>query len=169
MNTQYVIKPGDVGIAVNKIQAYLNLFQERGMIMTKLTPDGKYGAKTQQAVREFQFYAKMTPDGVIGKDTRDAIFATLKSLNVVTNIPVFSPTYFLKTGDQGLSVFGMQEFLNEIAEDNRCLRPLAVDGNFNDRMRITVEQFQYLYDLKIDGTIGKATWDAIVNVRNQLP
>ena len=146
MNTQYVIKPGDVGIAVNKIQAYLNLFQERGMIMTKLTPDG-----------------------VIGKDTWDAIFATLKSLNVVTNIPVFSPTYFLKTGDQGLSVFGMQEFLNEIAEDNRCLRPLAVDGNFNDRMRITVEQFQYLYDLKIDGTIGKATWDAIVNVRNQLP
>lgn len=31
-----------------------------------------------------------------------------------------------------------------------------------------VEQFQYLYDLAIDGTIGTLTWDAIVNERNAL-
>lgn len=168
MNTKYEIKPGDVGISVNKLQAYLNLFQERGIIMTKLAADGKYGTKTQQAVREFQFYSKLKSDGVIGEDTWDAIIATLKDLDLITNVPVFSSSYFLKSGDQGLGVFGFQEFINEIAEQNNCLRPIAVDGNFDERMKVAIQQFQYLYDLKIDGVIGKATWDAIMNVRNHL-
>ena len=30
------------------------------------------------------------------------------------------------------------------------------------------EQQQYLYDLTIDGVIGKNTWDSIINERNAL-
>ena len=35
MFTDYVLKQGDIGISVNKMQAYLNLFQERGIIITR--------------------------------------------------------------------------------------------------------------------------------------
>ena len=60
----------------------------------------------------------------------------------------------------------MQEYLNEIATKNSCLRPVPMDGMFGEQTATTVSMFQYLYDLTIDATIGKATWDAIINTRN---
>ena len=44
---------GSTGIGVNKMQAYLNMFQERGLITTKVNQDGDFGAITANAVREF--------------------------------------------------------------------------------------------------------------------
>ncbi|MEF9919839.1 MAG: peptidoglycan-binding protein [Erysipelotrichaceae bacterium] len=168
MFTRYVIKVGDVGIAVNKMQAYLNIMQARGYITLKLTPDGVFGSATQNAVREYQRFAKIAVDGMIGDLTWSDIIDRIKSLNIVTNIPVASSSYYLKQGDSGLDVFKHQEYLNQIAEKNTCLRPVPVDGNFGARTKTCVSQFQYLYDLTPDGTIGKNTWDAIINTRNQL-
>lgn len=168
MYTRYVLQVGDIGIAVNKIQAYFNLFQERGYVKTRLVPDGVYGTKTQNVVREFQAYAGLPITGVIDNATWDAIFATLKSLNITTNIPVASSSYYLSVGQTGLAVFKMQEYINEIAAVNPCLRPIKVDGDYGNATRIAVQQFQYLYNLPIDGNIGKATWDAIVNTRNKI-
>lgn len=168
MYTRYVLKPGDVGIAVNKHQAYLNLFQERGMITSKLVQDGVYGAKTSAAVREYQKFMGLPQDGIIGDATWNAIVDKLRELGITTNIPVASPTFYLTMGNSGIDVFKMQEYLNEIAEVNKCLRPVPVDGTFGARTTTTVQQFQYLYDLTIDGNIGKATWDAIVNTRNGI-
>ena len=128
------LKPGSIGIGVNKQQAYLNMMQEKGFINTLNLQDGVYGTRTEQAVREWQRYANLPIDGEIGND----------------------------------SVFKMQEYLNEIAAVNKCLRPIPVDGMYGPRTTTMVQQFQYLYDLNIDGVIGKATWDAIVNERNKL-
>lgn len=62
----------------------------------------------------------------------------------------------------------MQKYLSEIAQSNPCLRPIPIDGNYGTRTVHAVEQFQYLFDLAIDGVIGKLTWDTIVNERNRL-
>lgn len=168
MYTRYVLKPGDVGIAVNKMQGYLNIMQARGYIKTRLTPDGVYGSQTQAAVREYQRFAGIAVDGVIGDLTWSDIVDRIRALGITTNVPVASATYFLKEGDTGLAVFKLQEYLNQIAEKNPCLRPIPVDGTYGSRMKATVQQFQYLYDLTIDGEIGKNTWDAIVNERNSV-
>lgn len=168
MYTRYVIKTGDVGIAVNKMQAYLNMFQQRGYIQTRLVEDGKYGPKTAQAVKEAQRYFNIAQDGIIGNATWDAIVNKLRELGMVTNFPVASENYYLSEGNSGLDVFKMQEYLNEIAEQNECLRPVPVDGNYGRRTSIAVTQFQYLYDLSIDGNIGSKTWDVIVNKRNEM-
>ncbi|MEG1638204.1 MAG: peptidoglycan-binding domain-containing protein, partial [Erysipelotrichaceae bacterium] len=104
MFTRYVIKVGDVGIAVNKMQAYLNIMQARGYITLKLTPDGVFGSATQNAVREYQRFAKIAVDGMIGDLTWSDIIDRIKSLNIVTNIPVASSSYYLKQGDSGLDV-----------------------------------------------------------------
>ena len=37
------------------------------------TPDGKFGQKTQDAVKAFQIAHNLTPDGVVGTDTAEAI------------------------------------------------------------------------------------------------
>lgn len=162
------LQRGNIGIGVNKMQAYLNMMQERGFIVTRNLQDGVYGDRTEQAVKEWQNYMKLPVDGKIGFQTWDSIVDKLRELNVVTNIPVASNTFYLSSGAQGISVYKMQEYLNEIAATNTCLRPIPVDGMYGPRTTTMVQQFQYLYDLNIDGTIGKATWDAIVNERNKL-
>ena len=168
MITNYVLQSGNIGIGVNKMQAYLNMMQERGFITTRNLQDGVYGPRTEQAVREWQTYMKLPVDGKIGSATWDSIVNKLRDLKIVTNIPVASPTFVLSSGAQGISVFKMQEYINEIAAKNPCLRPIPVDGMYGPRTTTAVQQFQYLYDLNIDGVIGKATWDAIVNTRNGL-
>lgn len=168
MSTNFVIQSGDIGIGTNKMQAYLNMMQERGFIVTRNLQDGVYGVRTRQAVTEWQQYAKLAMSGIIDDVTWDSIVNKLRELRIVTNIPVASNTFYLTRGNQGLSVFKMQEYLNEIAAKNPCLRPIPVDGIYGPRTTTAVQQFQYLYDLMIDGNIGKATWDAIVNTRNFL-
>ena len=164
--TTMVLKRGDIGIGINKMQAYLNMMQERNLITTRNMQDGVYGPLTETAVREWQRYAGLPINGIINYDTWNTIVDKLRELNIVTNIPVASNTYYLSSGTPGLSVFKMQEYLNEIAASNHCLRPIPVDGIYGSKTTTAVQQFQYLYDLNIDGNIGKATWDAIVNTRN---
>ncbi len=168
MFTSSVLKQGDIGISVNKMQAYLNLFQSRGLIQTRNLEDGVYGTRTMQAVSEFQRLVGLPVDGIIGSNTWDAIVNKLRELGVITNFPVVSNRFFLSSGDSGIGVFKMQEYLNEIAEGNACLRPIPVDGMFGPRTTTAVQMFQYLYDLTIDGVIGSKTWDAIVNERNMM-
>lgn len=162
------IQVGNVGIAVNKMQAYLNMMQQRGFIRTRLVEDGQFGPMTANAVREYQAFAQLPIDGKINLATWNHIVDKLRELQIVTNVPVASKSFYLSQGNQGLDVFKMQEYLNEIAAKNPCLRPIPADGTFGPRTTTMVQQFQYLYDLNIDGTIGKATWDSIINVRNGL-
>lgn len=162
------LKSGNIGIGVNKMQGYLNLMQDRNFISTRNLQDGVFGTRTEQAVREWQSYAGLPVTGQIDVMTWDTIVNKLRELNIVTNIPVASRSFFLSSGAQGISVYKMQEHLNEIAAKNPCLRPIPVDGIYGPRTTTMVQQFQYLYDLNIDGVIGKATWDAIVNERNKL-
>lgn len=162
------LKSGNIGIGVNKMQGYLNLMQERNFIKTRNLQDGVFGTRTEQAVKEWQSYVGLPANGQIDVATWDTIVNKLRELNIVTNIPVASRSFFLSSGAQGISVYKMQEYLNEIAAKNPCLRPIPVDGMYGARTTTMVQQFQYLYDLNVDGVIGKATWDAIVNERNKL-
>ena len=168
MATQYVIKRGDLGIGVNKLQAYLNMMQQRNLISTVNKQDGVFGPLTETAVREWQRYAGLPIDGVINYNTWNSLVDKLRELGVVTNIPVANRGFYLSSGQQGLSVFKMQEYLNEIAATNKCLLPIPVDGIYGPRTVAAVQQYQYLYDLNVDGVIGSMTWDSIINERNKL-
>ena len=167
MTTNLVINRGAIGIGVNKIQGYLNLMQQYGYITTTNNEDGVFGEKTAKALMEWQNYAQITQSGIIDYDTFLSLVNQLQQLSLISNIPVASSYYFLSKNAVGLSVYMMQLFLNEIAQKNPCLRPIFIDGYFKDETYQAVKQFQYLYDLNIDGIIGKQTWDAIINARNQ--
>ncbi|MFR9119201.1 MAG: peptidoglycan-binding domain-containing protein [Merdibacter sp.] len=167
MSTSLVLQPGRIGISVNKMQGYLNLMRQRGMIQTALVEDGVYGANMSRASAG-QTYLGLPVDGIIGEHTWDGIMEEIRKMNIVTNIPVAVRGYALRSGEISLGVYMMQKYLSEIAQFNDCLRPIPIDGNYGTRTVKAVEQFQYLYDLAIDGTIGTLTWDAIVNERNAL-
>ena len=116
----------------------------------------------------FRSYVGLPQDGIIGSNTWDAIVNKLRELGIVTNIPVVTNRFLLSSGSTGIAVFKMQEYLNEIAAVNSCLRPIPVDGMYGPRTTTAVQMFQYLYDLTIDGIIGSRTWDAILNERNSV-
>ena len=57
-----VVKRGDRGAAVRKVQAALGI-----------AVDGVFGAQTEQAVKRFQKRKGLAVDGVVGPQTRDAL------------------------------------------------------------------------------------------------
>ncbi|ABX07821.1 Peptidoglycan-binding domain 1 protein (plasmid) [Herpetosiphon aurantiacus DSM 785] len=58
------VRPGDSGNAVKAIQTELNAKHKAG-----LTVDGKFGAGTEQAVKQFQRHVGITADGIVGSTT----------------------------------------------------------------------------------------------------
>jgi peptidoglycan hydrolase-like protein with peptidoglycan-binding domain len=60
--TDVVVKRGDRGTAVRKVQASLDI-----------AVDGVFGAQTERAVKRFQQRKGIAVDGVVGPDTRDAL------------------------------------------------------------------------------------------------
>ena len=158
----------DIGLGINKMQAYLNLFQDRGFIQTRNLQDGVFGPRSEQASKEWQQFKGLPITGTIDTTTWNSIVDELKTLNIISNVPVASDSYYFSQGNQSLGVYQMQMYLNEIASKNPCLRPIPVDGIYGQRTSMAVQQFQYLYDLAIDGVIGAQTFDMIVITRNQI-
>lgn len=68
--TSRTLSVGNVGLAVQKFQVYLNtLVSPTPLLVT----DGNFGQKTKQAVQKFQALQGLTMDGVIGNNTWDRI------------------------------------------------------------------------------------------------
>lgn len=65
--TGTVLKRGDKGPAVRLLQEKLN---QQG---AHLRPDGDFGSRTEQEVRNFQLKRGLKPDGVVGPKTRKAL------------------------------------------------------------------------------------------------
>ena len=92
MSTSLVLQPGRIGISVNKMQGYLNLMRQRGMIQTALVEDGVYGANMSRAVREAQTYLGLPVDGIIVMTSPQDLVAMIVGKAVkmaqMMNIPV---------------------------------------------------------------------------------
>ena len=55
----------DIGLGINKMQAYLNLFQDRGFIQTRNLQDGVFGPRSEQASKEWQQFKGLPITGTI--------------------------------------------------------------------------------------------------------
>lgn len=65
---------GSSGALVTSLQQTLNTLN---IVDPKLVEDGKFGKRTDEAVRFFQEKAKLTVDGVVGPNTRNALSTAL--------------------------------------------------------------------------------------------
>lgn len=161
MNNNLVIKSSDVGISVNKIQGYLNIFQNYGKISNRVTQDGIFGSGTKMAVQQFQSYSNLAVDGIVGIQTWNNILNELKNLNIIPNIPVKSASYYLNVGSEGLSVYVMQQCL-QLFENQ-----IKVDGIYGNKTRQITIKYQTQNNLKSDGIIGSKTWDILIKDKLQ--
>lgn len=127
-----VLKAGLQGNDVRSLQKLLNRNLRMG-----LEVDGKFGPKTERAVKSLQGLYGLNADGVVGPKTR----------------PLLSETpYGLQRGMSGDSITQLQRRLNE-----RFGTGLATDGKFGPLTERAVKSAQRMYGLKQDGIWGRKT------------
>jgi peptidoglycan hydrolase-like protein with peptidoglycan-binding domain len=70
----------------------------------------------------------------------------------------------LKQGSSGDRVELLQEYLNAIAETYTDIPTVEVLGVFGPQTYNSVVAFQKLFGLTVDGIVGEATWQALLDV-----
>lgn len=75
------------------------------------------------------------------------------------------PGYPLRAGSSGEAVVEMQAALNRIAGNYPGIPRIdPVDGIFGPQTEAAVRMFQSIFDLTVDGVIGRATWYKVILV-----
>ena len=98
--------------------------------------DGKYGFKTEAAVKQFQANNNLTVDGKAGKQTFTAI---------INQAPV------LRVGSTGPYVYAVEVLLTT----------MKLDGIYEENEAAHVRTYQASQNLTIDSVVGKATYSAL--------
>ena len=80
------LKNGSRGTEVKTLQAALNKFAPYG-----LKEDGVFGAKTETAVKDFQFHKELKIDGVVGPKTWEALGIKDSSSKCIDPSVIFKP------------------------------------------------------------------------------
>lgn len=89
------------------------------------------------------------------------------NVETVNNAPIqgYTSSYpgILRRGATGPSVVTAQVMLNRISQSYPVIPKVpAVDGIFGARTEAAVRKFQEIFDLSVDGIIGRSTWYALV-------
>ena len=92
------------------------------------------------------------------------------NVEIVNNAPIQGitssyPGTPLRRGTSGPSVVAIQVSLNRISQSYPAIPKISsVDGIFGAQTEAAVRKFQEVFDLDVDGIVGRATWYAIVRL-----
>jgi len=114
---------------------------------------GKFGEKTETAVKRFQEENNLTADGVAGKKTLDAIAAAVAAKGGISGSLGGS---VLKLNSQGTKVSQLQTDLMQLG-----YYYAEITGNFGEKTEAAVKEFQKKNGLTADGVAGTNTLNAV--------
>ena len=102
-----------------------------------------------------------------GLNSVEIIRSYYGNVEIVNNAPVqeITTSYpgVLRRGTTGPSVVAVQVMLNRISQSYPAIPKISqVDGIFGAQTEAAVRKFQEVFDLAVDGIIGRATWYALV-------
>ena len=104
-----LIQRGSSGPDVALVQTWLNGIRDSCTWHAALTVDGKFGANTEKAVREFQLRYGLKEDGKVGANTWNVLYARYTAKHGLT-VPY--PGIVLRSGSAGGCVRLVQQKLN---------------------------------------------------------
>ncbi len=96
------------------------------------------------------------------------------NINIVRDAPTGAnvPSYpgtSLRLGDRNEEVRTIQRELNRIAQNYPAIGgPLTLSGTFDVPTENAVRNFQSIFNLNVDGIVGKATWYQIKSIYNAV-
>jgi len=179
-----LLKIGNQGEAVIELQAVLMLMgYYNGAV------DGIYAENTAAAVKRFQQSAGLNPDGIAGEDTWNRLFPPTPISSEpavvvpdVTNVNPVNPNpnpttttaplnvqnqqmqpessadwQILRLGMEGTVVMSLQQRLTALGFYSG-----EISGVFDAATEAAVKAAQEKFNLPADGTVGLATWNALM-------
>ena len=141
-----ILRKGCKGDDVKYLQLLLNEYGD------DLKEDGDFGAKTYNAVKDFQRKNRLKVDGIAGKNTITALGGAWYET------VVWSVSRNLRKGYKGSDVKSLQTAL--IAQGFAC-GSTGADGEFGANTEKAVKALQQAKGLTVDGIAGKNTITAL--------
>lgn len=105
-----------------------------------------------------------------GYNTPQILRSYYGNVEIVPNAPIrgYTSSYpgtALRRGSSGPNVVVIQVELNRISQNYPAIPKITpVDGIFGSRTEASVRKFQEIFNLDVDGVVGKATWYALVRL-----
>lgn len=83
----------------------------------------------------------------------------------IQNVSESYPGTLLRLGDSGANVTTIQIELNRISQNYPLIGKInPINGIFEETTESAVKTFQGIFNLQVDGVVGKATWYKLVNI-----
>lgn len=165
------LRLGSVGKDVTVVQVSLNRISQNYPAIPKISPvNGVFNQQTEQAVREFQRIFSLGVDGIVGNSTWYRLVYLYTAVNQLSELVTEGQKFYqvsfqysgdLRLGDGGENVGVLQYMLSLLAEFNRSLRIVAVDGIFGEGTQLAVETYQRFADLPVNGVVNYSTWEKL--------
>lgn len=154
------------GMSGNDVKELQEMLMEYQYILSKFGADGKFGAETERAVKQYQTENGLKVDGIVGPDT----FASLLN-NHGADHPEpdtsasrdYSNYPTVKRNSTGEYVTILQRDLVALGYNlgTYGVKKDGVDGKFGTTTRDAVRAFQKKVNIKVDGICGPNTWAAL--------
>ena len=138
-----LIQNGSTGPDVALVQTWLNGVRDSCTWYPELTVDGRFGTKSEDAVKEVQLKNSMNMDGKVGANTWNVLYTKYTAKHGL-NVPY--PGVVLRSGTAGGTVRPLGE-------------KLTTDGKYGASSVAAVQRYQRRNGLTADGSVGKATWE----------
>jgi len=168
------LRQGDKGTEIRLLQYYLDFLAHFNPALPKMRVDGEFGPGTAQALRRFQEEYGLPPDGIAGRKSWEKLL--LAYADALCLLPdaflspasLYYPGYFITSGANGAVVLQLQQYLSTIAENNQAVPHPDGDGYFGEKTQQAVAAVQRLAGLPEFGSVGPLSWNAILNLYNEL-
>ena len=142
-----LIQKGSYGPDEALVQTWLNGVRDQCSYYPALTTDGRFGTKSENAVKEFQLRNNMNMDGKVGANTWNVLYAKYTAKH---GLAVPYPGIVMRTGMSGGTIRLIQQKLNTLGEK------IGTDGKFGSRTAAAVQRFQRRNGLNANGAVGNA-------------
>lgn len=166
------LRRGSSGEYVTVLQVILNRISQDYPAIPRISPpDGIFGNRTENAVREFQRIFNLTPDGIVGKATWYKLVFLYVGVTDLAELTSEGQRFYnirpatdidpIQEGDTGIAVTGLQYFLSIISQVNPSFSRLTIDGDFGPATKQAVIAAQQYFGLPATGVVNLATWLSI--------
>lgn len=168
----FILRNGSTGPNVIVVQQELNRISQNYPAIGKVAVDGRFGSRTEAAVRRFQEAFGMNVDGLVGRATWYALVRVYVAVTRLSELDSEGQRFYsinwsfprtLSPGARGTDVRNLQYLLSVAAEFIPTVNPISIDGIFGEQTRQAVIGFQRYAGLTPDGIVGNQTWDRLYN------